>query len=707
MAVDEAGLSLQVRFPESERWNDASAGRRSEIALVPMSGGRRFDLTRFDLSDMIECGRAIRTVTGPARSMEEAGGAIVRLLYESLGDAEGQRNCALVRCFKTHRFGQLPGDLETIARGLLTGGEGADPEMPCLTLLATAGEGEGWNDRRRSSGHAAIPLESVDFVEWAPMIAALLQQMGLQIESALRPSEQIILDAEQHAFSVFHVEEAEGSEAIPGQEFVRSFGIRSVLGFGGLLPSGDLFAVILFARVRIPRATADLFRTIALGVKLALLPFTRGPVWTSELEDSHVSKARGGAPGIAQFEDEQLRSEIATLKLLIPALEQAALDQTERLKGAVSDLRRQAEHVRQQGLRLSAMLEATTDAVFLLDRNWRFTFLNSHAQRLIAGDRDLLGFNIWEMFPEAVGKEFWIQYRRAMYEGMHVQFQEHYPEPLEKWFEVHAFPSEDGVAVFFHDITDRLKTEATLRQTEKLAATGRMAASIAHEINNPLESVTNLLYLLGGDKEMSAQGKEWVKMAESELARVSEITTHMLRFYRQSTDRTEVELGEVLGSVLVLFQGRIAQAGVRVERRLKPTRTLRAYAGELRQVFANLVGNALDASASPGGWLMLRMREGCCPRAGVEGLRVTIADTGCGMSSAVLGRLFEPFFTTKGITGTGLGLWVSLQLVRKHGGTVRVRSSNGEERHGTVFSVFFPFAGGGVGKTEAQGLGLV
>ena len=664
-------------------------GERELAKPMPVSGTRCFDLARFDLSDMIECGRAVREVSESAASMEEAAEAIVEGLHRSLVDAAtGDRNCALVRCFKTHRFGQLPAELEGIARAVLARKE-PDGQMPCLTLLATAGEQPEWNDRRASMGHAAIPLESVEFVERAPMIAALVRQMGLTIESALYPNTQILLDAEQHAFNVFHVEDAVGAEAIPGQAFVRQHGVRSVLGFGGLLPSGDLFAVIMFSRARIPRETADLFRTIALGVKLALLPFTRGPVWTSEIE-----VAIGAAAAPVGLEDEQVRSEGATLRLLIPALEEAALHQTERLKAAVSDLRQQSEHIRQQGMRLTAMLEATTDAVFLLDRQWTFTFLNGHAQTLLARERDLLGANLWDVFPETVGKGFRTRYEQVMREGVSVQFQEYSPEPIGKWFEVHAFPSEDGMAVFLRDITDRLKTETQLRQTEKLAATGRMAASIAHEINNPLESVTNLLYLLGTDAEMSPQSQEWVRAAESELQRVSEITTHMLRFHRQSTSRAEVDLAEILESVLVLFQGRIAQANVKVEKRFREARPLAAFAGELRQVFANLVGNSIDASGR-GCRLILGVREA----GGGSGMRVTVADTGGGMDAETKTKLFEPFYTTKGLTGTGLGLWVSHELIRKHEGTVRVRSSNAKGKSGTVFSVFLPY---GMQAEEAE-----
>jgi signal transduction histidine kinase len=661
----------------------------------PLVSVAHYDLASFDLSGMIECGRVVRSLGDSAESMEAAAQKIVRFFYNNLIDAHtGERNCALVRCFKTHRLSQLPPELAASARSRLADKSRGTLQMSCLTLLATAGDLPDWNDRSRSRGHAAIPLESVDMVQQAPMIAALLRQMGLKIEEALYPGPGLMLDADQHAFNVFHVEDAAGDYSVPAQaSFVQPHGIRSVLGFGGLLPSGELFAIIMFSRTTIPRSTADMFRTIALGVKLALLPHTRGPIFSSDAtaELSLVAAAdarRNGAAG--DTEKEALRSEAATLRMLIPALEQAALHQTIRLKTAFADLQKKEEQVRQQGERLGALLEATTAGVILLDREWRFTFLNNHAHSLMQVDgQDALGQCIWELFPEIVGNGFWTNYHKAMHDRVAVQFQAHYPAPINRWFEVHAFPSQEGIAAFFQDITDRLKTEATLRQTEKLAATGRMAASIAHEINNPLESVTNLLYLLTHDSSLSEHALGFARQAEQELQRVAEITTHMLRFYRQSTSPTEVDIAEVLDSVLVLFQGRLSQSGVRIEKRYCTSRKLRCFAGELRQIFANLVGNAIDACRH-GCVLKLRVRETHDPASGKAGLRVTIADTGKGMSRATQARLFEPFFTTKGITGTGLGLWVSLELIRKHDGKVRVRSAEAEKHHGAVFAVFFP-----------------
>jgi signal transduction histidine kinase len=338
------------------------------------------------------------------------------------------------------------------------------------------------------------------------------------------------------------------------------------------------------------------------------------------------------------------------------------------------------------------MLEATSDAVFLLDRDWRFTFLNHHAETLISIGADLIGQNVWELFPHAVGTNFWVEYRRAMFEGRDVKFEEYYPAPLDRWFEVHAFPSDDGIAAFFHDVTDRRKTEATLRQTEKLAAAGKLAASLAHQINNPLESVTNLIYLVGGDQRLSPETKSYVTLAEGELKRVSELTSHMLRFHPQSTFASDVNLVDAAESVLALYRGRLEQASIRVAKSFPASAVITGHEGEIRQVLANLVGNAIDALRL-GGFLWLRIRHRRSLQDGTPGVCITVADSGWGMSKAVAAKIFKPFFTTKGITGSGLGLWISLDLVKKHDGRIAVRSSEEVRQHGTVISLFLPFSG--------------
>jgi signal transduction histidine kinase len=307
----------------------------------------------------------------------------------------------------------------------------------------------------------------------------------------------------------------------------------------------------------------------------------------------------------------------------------------------------------------------------------------------IANGRDLMGQNIWEAFPDAAATEFGRQYHRVMNEHVGVEFNEYYPHPLDKWFEVHAYPTEDGLAAFFRDITVKLKAETALRQSEKLAAVGRLASSIAHEINNPLEAITNLLYLMESDEKMESETREYLRTAQSEIARVSHIATQTLRFHRHNNQLAKVRVTELLDSVISLYATRLASSGVSIERQYRSDCRITAYSGELRQVFSNLLRNALDAVAGEG---QIVVRERACkdPSTGEDGVRITFADSGHGIGENAQKRLFEPFFSTKPETGTGLGLWVSKQIIDKHAGTIRVRSNAQHRMRGTVFSIFLP-----------------
>jgi PAS domain S-box-containing protein len=253
------------------------------------------------------------------------------------------------------------------------------------------------------------------------------------------------------------------------------------------------------------------------------------------------------------------------------------------------------------------------------------------------------------------------------------------------------------VGVIVLDASDRKRSENALRKTEKLAATGRLAASIAHEINNPLEAITNLLFLLHNFCELQDPALNYVVMAQHEARRISEITQQTLRFYRQSTLPGRANMAELLDSVLSLYQGRLNTLNIRVERDYDPAMDLFCFAGEIRQVFANLVGNAIDAT-SAGGRLVIRARRSRNWKDPSQtGVRFAVADNGAGMEPEVLSRVFEAFFTTKEVTGTGLGLWVSHEIILKHKGLVRVRSRTTPEgpvaegrRSGTIFLLFFP-----------------
>jgi two-component system, NtrC family, sensor kinase len=242
-----------------------------------------FDLTHFTLSEMSVCSRDLRSLGNGAHTMEEVAARTVRYLYDSLNIGRtSERACALVRCYKTHAYGQLEPQLQAFARAI-AGDYALTATTPCLTLLATAGDLDAWNVRQRSEGHQAIPLLSEEAIARLPMVAQLVHQLGLAVQHLLTPAPALLADLNQRMYNVFYVQEATGSPYVPAQAgFVTPHGIHTVLGFGGVLPNGDLLAIILFTRVTIDRAVADLFKPLALSVKLAMLPFVNGPVFVSD-----------------------------------------------------------------------------------------------------------------------------------------------------------------------------------------------------------------------------------------------------------------------------------------------------------------------------------------------------------------------------------------------------------------------------------------
>lgn len=249
---------------------------------------------------------------------------------------------------------------------------------------------------------------------------------------------------------------------------------------------------------------------------------------------------------------------------------------------------------------------------------------------------------------------------------------------------------ERQMAAFIADLTLQKKSEEVLRRTEKLAVAGRLAASIAHEINNPLEAITNCLYLIA-NTQLPDDARTFLELAQKELDRVAQITVQTLRFYRRSTQTAQADIHELLETVLALLESRLRRMQVEVVRDLGPIPLMLVHDGEIRQVLVNLIGNATDALPE-GGQIRVRTRPSRDWANGRPGVRISVADNGTGMSKATLARIFEPFYSTKGITGTGLGLWVSKEIVDKHQGTLRVRSRERKDGQpgGTVFSLFIP-----------------
>ena len=242
-----------------------------------------------------------------------------------------------------------------------------------------------------------------------------------------------------------------------------------------------------------------------------------------------------------------------------------------------------------------------------------------------------------------------------------------------------------GFMKMISDAGEMVRAREALQQAEKLAATGRLAATIAHEINNPLEAVMNLVYLARSNSHEEFVGK-MLSSAEEELRRVAHITRRTLGFYRESAGPAPCKPVDLVESVLKLYEERLQQRRIEVLREYRVDQQVMAVEGEIRQVISNLVSNAGDALAA-GGRLVVRVSRAPLK----EGLRLTVADNGCGISKSSLERVFEPFFTTKKDVGVGLGMWVSREIIQRHGGSIRLRSSDGPAHHGTSVSIFLPF----------------
>jgi two-component system NtrC family sensor kinase len=239
------------------------------------------------------------------------------------------------------------------------------------------------------------------------------------------------------------------------------------------------------------------------------------------------------------------------------------------------------------------------------------------------------------------------------------------------------------------EIVARKKTEEALISSEKLASVGRMAAVLAHEINNPIAAVMDIVYLIKATDGLPDSVSEYLEMADGELKRIAHITRQTLGFYSEMSIATTFRVCDLLESVRELLKAKIKSKGAAVEMECDHELEIVAMHGELRQVFSNLLLNSLHA-VGEGGRVTLKGSISVSPANGSRRVRVTVSDNGNGISSATLPQIFEPFFTTKGAVGNGLGLWVTKQIIDKHGGALRVRSATEGARRGTSFSVVLP-----------------
>jgi two-component system CheB/CheR fusion protein len=348
--------------------------------------------------------------------------------------------------------------------------------------------------------------------------------------------------------------------------------------------------------------------------------------------------------------------------------------------------------------RLAAIVETSDDAIYSKDLNGNITSWNRGAQKMFGySAAEVIGKHVSILCPpDRIGETEGMLAR--LRRGESIQHQETVRlrkngETVEVSLGISPIQISPGVvtgaSTIARDVTERNRAAEAMRKTERFAATGRLAGTIAHEINNPLEAITHLLYLLERNPSLDAQAQDYTRLASEEVNRVAHIARQALGFYREAAAPVPVNISELIDSVVQLYMAGAQNKGVTLEAQLETQATVPAFPGEMRQVFSNLVVNAVDA-VERGGIVKIRVKHGRDWRSKALGIRVLVSDNGPGIPPDVRKHIFEPFFTTKGERGTGVGLWVSEGVMHKHGGSIRLKSTTGE-RHGTTFSVFLPY----------------
>jgi two-component system NtrC family sensor kinase len=365
------------------------------------------------------------------------------------------------------------------------------------------------------------------------------------------------------------------------------------------------------------------------------------------------------------------------------------------------ELRATLGALREKNQILEALVQASPLAIAALDEEGHVTVWNDAAERTFGWQRPEIVGRALPILPSYKQAEF-DEWRRQLGAANRsfVGFETVCCRENGDEFEVSISAAlladgqgrVNGLMMILQDVSDRKRSEELLRRSEKLIEAGKMAAALAHEINNPLSSVVNLIYLLGENGSMDEAGRRYLDLANEELGRVVHISKQMLGMYRESATPVRVSLAGIMDDVLDLYAQNIQLSGVKVEKHYRTRGEVAGFPGELRQAFSNVLRNALEVLNEADKRIIIHISPAVCWNGSIANpaVRVTIADSGVGIADGDRGRIFEPFFTTKGERGTGLGLWVVRGIVEKHDGTVRMRSSTVAGRSGTCFSILLP-----------------
>lgn len=347
---------------------------------------------------------------------------------------------------------------------------------------------------------------------------------------------------------------------------------------------------------------------------------------------------------------------------------------------------------------MAAIVESSDDAIYTKTLEGIITTWNRGAERLFGYKaEEIIGKNVAQLAPPEKQQEE-AKIMERLNRGERIDHWETIRIRKDKstvHISLTVSPLSDdgkilGASSIARDITTRKISEEALRRAEKLATAGRLSATLAHELNNPLEAITNLIYIVRNSSGVDEKSKKRLDLADQELSRVAHLTKQTLGFYRDSSSPVRLDLSEVMDEVLAIYMRKLESKGVSVHKQYSQSDEVIAYPGEVRQIFSNLIGNAIDAMTDSG-CVSIKIANSREWRNGDRsGVRATIFDSGSGIDPAIKPRLFEPFYTTKTDIGTGLGLWLAKELVQKHGGSISVHSSIRTGSSGTAFSVFLP-----------------